>query len=110
MRSKSEKILADYFFHHGIEYKYECPLYLKNGLIVYPDFTFLSPRTYEEIYWEHNGMMDDPKYSVKAVRKIQSYEDNEIYHGEKLILTYETEKLVLNTAQIEQLVKKYLVI
>lgn len=29
VRSKSEKIMADYFYRNGIEYKYECPLYLK---------------------------------------------------------------------------------
>lgn len=28
--------------------------------MVYPDFTFLSRRTGEEIYWEHEGMMDKP--------------------------------------------------
>ena len=29
VRSKSEKILSDYFYHHNIPYKYEHPLYLK---------------------------------------------------------------------------------
>ena len=45
VRSKSEKIMADYFYRNGIEYKYECPLYLKGIGIVYPDFTFLSKKT-----------------------------------------------------------------
>lgn len=49
VRSKSEKILADMFYDYGIEYKYECPLHLKGYGIVYPDFTFLSKKTYEEI-------------------------------------------------------------
>ena len=110
VRSKSEKIMADYFYRHGIEYKYECPLNLKGVGIVYPDFTFLSPKTYTEIYWEHNGRMDDPVYSKKAVRKIRSYEKNGIYPGENLILTFETEQMILNTAQIEQMVRKYLVL
>ena len=110
VRSKSEKIMADYFYRHGIEYKYECPLHLKGVGIVYPDFTFLSPKTYKEIYWEHNGRMDDPVYSKKAVRKICSYENNGIYPGENLILTFETEQMILNTAQIEQMVQKYLIL
>ena len=108
VRSKSEKIMADYFFRNGIEYKYECPLYLKGVGIVYPDFTFLSRKTGEEIYWEHNGRVDDPVYARSMVRKINSYENNGIYPGERLILTYETEQTVLNTGKIEQLVKKYL--
>lgn len=108
VRSKSEKIMADYFYRHGIEYKYECPLYLNGIGTIYPDFTFLSPKTGEEIYWEHNGKVDDPGYAKNMVRKILAYENNEIFQGERLILTYETEQTILNTSKIEQLVKRYL--
>lgn len=109
VRSKSEKIMADYFNRHEIEYKYECPLYLKGMGTIYPDFTFLSRKTGEEIYWEHNGMADDPLYARNMVRKINAYENNGIYQGERLILTYETEQTILNTGKIEQLVNRYLV-
>lgn len=108
VRSKSEKILADFFYRNGIWYKYECPLYLKDFGIVYPDFTFLSKKTRQEIYWEHDGRMDDPSYAENAVRKIQAYEENEIYPGERLILTFETEKTVLNTRQIQKLADRYI--
>ena len=108
VRSKSEKIMADYFYRNGIEYKYECPLYLKGVGTIYPDFTFLSPKTGEEIYWEHNGMVDNPEYTRKMVRKIQAYENNGIFPGERLILTFETEQSVLSTNKIEQMVKRYL--
>lgn len=108
VRSKSEKIMADYFYRNDIEYKYECPIYLKGLGTVYPDFTFLSRKTGEEIYWEHNGKTDDPGYARKMVRKINTYENNGIFPGERLILTYETEQTVLNTGKIEQLVDRYL--
>ena len=108
VRSKSEKIMADYFFRHGIAYKYECPLYLKGVGTIYPDFTFLSRKTGKEVYWEHNGKVDNPEYARKMVRKINAYENNGIFLGERLILTYETEQTILNTGKIEQLVKKYL--
>lgn len=108
VRSKSEKIMADYFYKTGIEYKYECPLYLKGIGIVHPDFTFLSKKTNEEIYWEHNGKCDDATYAKNMVKKINAYEDSGIYPGERLILTYETEQTILNTNKIEQLVQKYL--
>ena len=108
VRSKSEKILADYFYHRGIQYKYEHPLYLKGYGTVYPDFTFLSKRTRKEIYWEHDGKMDDPAYAQNAVRKIQAYEDNDIYLGERLILTFETTKTVLDTRLIEKMICRYL--
>ena len=108
VRSKSEKILADYFYRNKIAYKYESPLHLKGYGIVYPDFTFLSRKTKQEIYWEHDGRMDDPGYAQNAVRKILAYEENGIYPGESLILTFETEKNVLNTRIIERLVHRYL--
>ena len=45
VRSKSEKIIADYLYRNNILYKYEKPLYLKGYGTVYPDFTFLSKKT-----------------------------------------------------------------
>ena len=108
VRSKSEKILADYFYQNNIPYKYEMPLYLKGTGMVYPDFTFLSRRTRKEIYWEHDGRMDDPVYARSAVRKIQAYEENGIYPGENLILTFETEKTILDIRIVNGLVERYL--
>ena len=83
-------------------------LYLKDIGIIYPDFTFLSPKTGQEIYWEHNGKVDDPAYAQNMVKKIQAYENNGFFQGERLILTYETEQTILNTSKVEQLVKRYL--
>ena len=108
VRSKSEKILADYFYRNGIPYKYEKPLYLKGLGIVHPDFTFLSGKTKQEIYWEHDGRMDDGVYVQNAIRKIHAYEANGIYPGENLILTFETEKLVLDIRIVKRLVERYL--
>ena len=108
VRSKSEKILADYFYRKNIPYKYERPLYLKGFGIIYPDFTFFSRKRNQEIYWEHDGRMGDPVYVQNAILKIQAYEDNDIYPGERLILTYETEKTVLDTRKIEKIVERYL--
>lgn len=108
VRSKSEKILADYFYQRNIPYKYEKPLNLKGFGTVYPDFTFLSRKTRREIYWEHDGRMDDPVYAQNAVRKIQTYEENGIYPGENLILTFETEKTILDVRVVKRLVERYL--
>ena len=53
--------------------------------------------------------MDDPVYAKNAIRKIQAYENNHIFPGDRLILTYETEQSILSTGKIEQMVKKYLI-
>lgn len=109
VRSKSEKILADYFYYHGIPYKYECPLLLRGYGVIYPDFTFLSPKSRQEMYWEHNGMMDDAVYAQKAVKKIELYEKNGIFPGERLTLTFETGQTALNNEIIEAMAKRYLI-
>ena len=83
-------------------------MYLRGYGTVYPDFTFLSKKLGQEIYWEHEGMMDKQEYARAAVRKIESYQKNGIYPGERLILTFETEQSVLNSKNIEELAKKYL--
>lgn len=108
VRSKSEKILADYFYHNDIPYKYEKPIRLEGYGIVYPDFTFLSKRTGKELYWEHEGRMDDPGYARKAVKKIETYERNGIYVGDRLILTFETEDSGFNKKSVERNVNRYL--
>jgi len=109
VRSKSEKILADYFYKNKIPYKYEKPLYLMGYGTVYPDFTFFSKRLCKEIYWEHEGMMDEPKYSIPAVKKLNIYQLNGIFPGERLILTFETSQDIVNTKVISNLVEKYLI-
>lgn len=108
VRSKSEKIMADFFESLGILFKYECPLHLKPYRTVYPDFTFLSPITGQEIYWEHEGMIDNPEYAKSAVQKIELYEKNGIFPGENLILTFETSMSSISTELIKIMVKKYL--
>lgn len=108
VRSKSEKIIADYLYRNEIEYKYEKPLLLKGFGTIYPDFTFFSKITGREIYWEHNGRMDDEDYARKAVNKLDVYESNGIYIGERLIVTFETTEKILGTKEIERIVHRFL--
>ncbi len=108
VRSKSEKILADYFKSKGILYKYECPLSLNGSYVIHPDFTFLSPYTKKEIYWEHNGMMDDPLYADQAVKKINQYVKANILPGERLIVTYETKSCPLSMDTVKKYVHHFL--
>ena len=109
VRSKSEKIMGDYFESIGVAYKYECPLQLKPLGIVYPDFTFFSPKKKAIIYWEHAGMMDNPEYAQKAVQKIELYEMNGIYPGENLILTFETGSTPINSKVVKKMTERYLI-
>ncbi|NLW53227.1 MAG: hypothetical protein GXY87_07730 [Tissierellia bacterium] len=108
VKSKSEKILADTFYDYGIKYKYECPLTLDSGHRIYPDFTFISPYTHEEIYWEHFGMIDKEDYSLNTIRKLELYQLSNIFLGQRLIVTFESSKTNLNYEIVYALIKKYL--
>lgn len=107
-RSKTEKILADTFFRLNIPYKYEFPVVLYNDRTVYPDFTFFNPYTQQQIYWEHDGLMDDPNYRANAIAKIRAYELSGIFRGQNLIVTYELNGKSLDQAWIETLIEAFL--
>lgn len=70
--------------------------YRNNALIVF--FAF-----------QHDKMMDKQDYARAAVRKIELYQINHIYPGDRLIITFETEQNVLNSKIIENLIEKYLI-
>ena len=105
VRSKSEKIIADKLNIRGVPYKYECPLQLKDGIVLYPDFTLLNIDTREEIYLEHCGLMDNQGYVDTLMYKLRTYERNGIYLGVNLFITYESEKFPFNTKVLDELIK-----
>lgn len=105
VRSKSEKIIADKLYMMGIPYRYEYPLVLNNGVIVYPDFTILRMPRRQEVYLEHFGMMDDMNYVDTTLFKINSYEKNDIYLGVNLFITYETSRQPFNTKKLNEMFK-----
>lgn len=108
VRSKSEIIIADLLHRESIPYRYEYPLYLPGMGTIYPDFTALHVKLRKEIYWEHLGMMDDPVYVEKALQKIAAYEQNGIFPGENLILTYETKQTPINQKLVLLMIRHYL--
>lgn len=110
--SKSEIIIADALNRYNVPYRYEFPLQLKTSggrfTIIYPDFTCLNLRTRQEFLWEHFGLIEKPDYVHNAASKLELFSNNKIVHGKNLIITMETEKVPLDTRQIEQIIKEYL--
>ena len=107
VRSKSEINIANALDEKGIPYKYECPLLLKNGIKIHPDFTVLNVRERREIYWEHRGMVDDKDYAKSAVLRLKTLMQNGIFLGRELIITEETSANPLGTDEIDAVIKKY---
>lgn len=108
VRSKSEIFIANTLKKHNIPYRYEAPLYLNGIGKIYPDFTVLNVKERKEYYWEHMGRMDDPEYIEQALRRIDAYEKNNIFPGDKLILSHETLQYPIDLRNIERLIFQYL--
>ena len=107
VRSKSEIIFADKYDEYGIPFKYECPLQLDGFGQVRPDFKTLNVRLRRVIYHEHLGMMDDPDYAERNIRKIRAYERNGFVIGRDLILTFETRNNPVGPADADRLIRTY---
>lgn len=103
VRSKSEVLIADKLKKLGIPYRYECELQLKNGIIIYPDFTVLNVRKRQIYYYEHLGMMDDPLYVQSVIQRFEWYRQNGIFLGVQLFVTWETRNFPLVMRSAEQL-------
>lgn len=101
VRSKSEVIIANLLNMMQIPYRYECPLVIE-GRRLHPDFTILDVERRREIYLEHCGMMDDPKYAEKSVGRISLLALNDICIGSNLICTFETSTHVLDTRVLKK--------
>lgn len=109
VRSKSEKIIADKLNMMNVPYCYEVPLFLKGVGYVRPDFKVLNVATRKEYYWEHYGMMDNQEYMNKALKKRNAYINNNFKIGGNLIETFETQNCPLDTRNVEEIIKTFLV-
>lgn len=107
VRSKTELNIANALHKHGIPYRYECPLTLKNGITIHPDFTILKMPERKVMYWEHRGMMDDIAYARHAVQRIQDYMNNGYCIGKDIIISEETSRTPLGTKDIENIIRAY---
>lgn len=103
VRSKSEVIIADRLYAHGLDYTYEPELEL-DGKIKRPDFSVIDGDTGVKWYWEHCGMMSDPIYKRNWENKKEFYKKNGIVEGKNLIVTYDDEKGGLDSYEIDQLI------
>ena len=99
VRSKSEAMIADYLYTHGIAYRYECKLTIGSKTI-YPDFIIVHPITGEYLIIEHFGMMDDEEYRRNYIEKMRLYTENGYYPDINLICFYETGNCPLDSFQI----------
>ena len=108
VRSKVELVIAETLERFNVPYRYEYPLVLKGIGQVRPDFICLNLRKRKEIVWEHFGMMDNPEYAQKNVKKIEEYEMSGYHPNDNFIMTFETSVQTLSTSLIREKVKTLL--
>lgn len=108
VRSKSEMIIADTLYKHGLDYEYEP--YFKD---IRPDFIIRNSIRGEDIIWEHFGRMNDPKYVSEAVAKLQYYKNCGYEINRNLIVTFEFygedvfQSTYLSSSEIDLIVKNW---
>jgi len=111
VRSKSELIIYDKLHTYGLNPEYEQPL--KIGHVEkYPDFTIEDEDSGITYYWEHCGMMYDPRYRDRWERKKSWYYENGILPWEEgggengqLIVTQDDEKGGISSKSIDDLIR-----
>jgi len=86
VRSKSEMNIANILALNNVPFKYEIPLFAKDGTMYLPDFTINWHG--KEYYWEHVGRLDLKEYKEHWETKKIWYEKH--FPGQ-LITTFESD-------------------
>lgn len=72
LRSKSEVIIANLLHERSMPFRYEQPLFAKDGTLRLPDFTVTwAGKTF---FWEHLGLLDQTRYAEDWEKKRAWYE------------------------------------
>ncbi len=108
VRSKSEKMIADYLNAEGIPYVCEPEVIFKDGIRACPDFAALNVRKNKTVYIEHLGLIDQAGYATKNFNKLLDYEEIGIVLGDDLIITMETEERPLDMKVVKKKITEYL--
>lgn len=96
VRSKSEVIIANLLYSHGINYEYEAKLYYENNKWIEPDFT-ITLSDGNKIYLEHVGMLGVESYDNRWIEKKEIYDK---YYNGMLRVTYEGANIIDNSMKI----------
>lgn len=105
-RSKSEELWSDILAAESLIYRYDSDFRLVSGRTVYPDFTVLHQREQRLIRIEHFGLMDDPKYAIDQLYKLEEYAESGLMLGRDLFFTVETKDRPLTRDRIYEVLDR----
>ena len=107
VRSKSELLIAEALYRHGISFRYEQVLWIDGRIRLVPDFTIMKADG-SIVYWEHRGRMDLRDYAGRQLRKDELYASVGIVPWKNLIVTYDTEDGDIDLRVIESEIRNKL--
>ena len=108
VRSKSEGDLDDMFADLGVPRRYEYPVILWDGRVIYPDFMLLNVKMRKEYLWEHLGSTDDPVYMRRNTDRINDLIMSGWIPGDNLIISMESDVTPLNINIAKEVARKVL--
>ena len=76
-------------------------------LLVTYDFTIRHPITGETFYWEHAGMLEDPKYISKHLYTLRLFLNNGLIPDFNVIFTYESDSHPFNIQIAEDKIREF---
>ena len=99
VRSKSELLIAEALYRHGIPFRYE-QVYNAGKFQISADFTIR--RTDGKLFvWEHEGSVNNASYIEWQRKKAELYALNGFYPWDNLIITYDTEDGTIDLRTVE---------
>ena len=107
MRSKSEVLIANALIDKGVPFRYEEKT-LIGGIEVSPDFKPFIKKKNRTIIWEHAGMMSNPEYREKFLKKLELYFTNGYKPWRDLILTFDDENGNIDSLEIDNIIDSFL--
>ena len=105
LRSKSELNIDGLLRSLKLLFRSDSKLVLQDGTVVYPDFIVLHLTKKRLIIIEHFGMMDDPDYAMKQMRRLEAYSRNGLVLGRDVFFTMESKTKPLTRHQIIETLK-----
>lgn len=106
-KSRIEWNIHQYYERLGAPHVYEPFLMLEEYGPARPDFVVLNVRTRQTFYHEHFGMMSDPEYRAKNMRKLRGYHKSGYFEGKNLIITMEDGVDMIDYHELEQVLRTY---
>lgn len=108
VRTRGEVIIANTLDSFGLSYVYEWPKIVA-GILRWPDFTVLHPKTKEEITIEYMGRYDDPGYREKNNPRLEEFFSEGYILGQNLLIFMDDANGIINSKKINNAIKAYFI-